>query len=120
MNEQWSYIVDKATHIPPSEYSRGKHWKGNWESERCQNSLNRGPSQFLYSMTSERVKELERETLLTGELIDKGSGTYHAYKEFPEQIGYDNGEDAYWLRAELTAANSDSPTVHSHPRRKRK
>jgi hypothetical protein len=29
-------------------------------------------------------------------------------------------EDAYWLRAELTAANSGSPTIHSHPRRTRK
>jgi hypothetical protein len=71
-------------------------------------------------MTAEQVKELERETLLTGELIHKGSDTYHAYKEFSEQIGYDNGEDAYWLRAELTAANSGSPTIHSHPRRKGK
>lgn len=120
MNTQWSDIVDSATHTPPSEYSRGKHWTGNSENERRQNSSNKRPSQFLYSMTAERVKELERETLSTGELKDRGGGNYSSYKEFSEQVGYDNGEDAYWLRAELTAANSGSPTIHSHPRRKGK
>lgn len=118
-NKQWSDIVDSATHIPPSDYSRGKHWSGNSENERRQNSSNKRPSQFLYSMTAEQVKELERETLLTGERKDRGGGNYSSYKEFSEQVGYDNGEDAYGLRAELTSA-SGSPAIHSHPRRRRK
>ncbi|MEQ9235910.1 eCIS core domain-containing protein [Coleofasciculus sp. E2-BRE-01] len=111
-----SAIVNKATHIPPAQYSRAKHWRGNSEEERRQNSANGGPGQFLYSMTPDTVRQLEKDTLLTGDVIDKGSGTYHAYKQFSQQIGYANGEDAYWLRAELTGANSGAPTIHSHPR----
>ena len=109
-------IVDKARHVPPAQYNRGKHWKGKSEDERRASSKNNGPGQFLYSMTGSDVKQLERETLLTGEVIDKGSGTYHAFKQFDSVIGYANGKDAYWLRAELTSAESSAPTVHSHPR----
>ncbi len=109
-------LLKNAVHIPPAQYSRAKHWRGNSEDQRRQNSENSGPSQFSYAMTAEDVKKLEPDTLLEGETIDKGDGTYHAYKEYSEQIGYADGEDAYWLRAELTGAHSGQPTVHSHPR----
>jgi hypothetical protein len=115
-NQEFTNIVNRATHIPPARYSRGKHWKGNSEDERRSSSRNGGPGQFLYSMTVDDVKQLERETLLTGEVVDKGNGNYHAFKNFEQVVGYANGEDAYWLRAELTGADSGAPTIHSHPR----
>ncbi|MBE9225436.1 DUF4157 domain-containing protein [Phormidium sp. LEGE 05292] len=113
---EWRTLVDKATHIPPARYSRGKHWTGNSEDQRRNSSANGGAGQFLYSMTADDVKQLERETLLTGEVTDKGGGTYHAFKTFSQKIGYTNGVDSYTLRAELTGAQSGAPTVHSHPR----
>lgn len=112
-------LLEKAVHIPPAQYSRGKHWRGNSEEQRRQTSENRGPSQFRYELTAEDVKALEQVTLLEGETVEKGHGTYHAYKQHDEQIGYAEGKDAYWLRAELTGANGDEPTIHSHPRLKR-
>jgi hypothetical protein len=112
---EWRALVNKATHIPPAQYSRGKHWQGNSEDQRRNSSKNGGPGQFLYSMTAKNVEELEKETLLEGEVNDKGSGTYHAFKTFSQKIGYTNGEDAHTLRAELTSAQT-APTVHSHPR----
>ena len=114
--EELKQIINKAIHIPPSRYSHAKHWRGNSEEERRQNSANRGAGQFLYSMTPEQVKQLEKETLLTGQVIDKGGDTYHAYKQFSNPIGYADEQEAYWLRAELTGANSGSPSIHSHPR----
>lgn len=77
--QAFKIIVDKATHVPPAQYSRGKHWQGNSDDERRVSSKNRGAGQFLHSMSASDVKQLERETLLTGEVIDKGSGTYHAF-----------------------------------------
>jgi hypothetical protein len=102
--------VVQATHIPPQSYTRGKHWKGNSEQQRRSSSENSGPGQFLYSMTAARVQQLERETLLTGEIGREGS-TYHAYKRFSVVIGYANGTEAYELRAELSGGS-----IHSHPR----
>jgi hypothetical protein len=113
---KWKEIVDKAEHIPPADYSRGKHWQGTSEEERRQNSEKGGAGQFLYSMTASDVAVLERETLLTGDLMDKGSGTYHAFKTYGKPIGYANGEEAYTHRAELTSADTPQPFVHSHPR----
>jgi hypothetical protein len=101
--------VDKATHVRPADYSGGKHWKGNSEDERKRSSSENG--QFMYSMTAERVAELEKETLLTGELVPRGNGAYHAFKTFPFQVGWDQGKKAYLLRAELSAGS-----IHSHPR----
>ncbi len=116
VNEQWLNLVNRAVHLPPYQYSRGKHCRGNSEDERQKNSMNNRPSQFLYSLTVDDIKELERQTFLQGEVIDKETGTYHAYKQFSEPIGYCNGQEAYWLRAELTDAFSEQPTIHSHPR----
>lgn len=113
-DEAFRALVDRATHLPPAFYSRGKHWRGNSEEERRDNSRNNRPSQFRYSLTAADVERLERETLLTGDVIDRGSGTYHAFKKFDDSIGYDNGDEAYWLRAELSGG-----TIHSHPRRRR-
>ncbi|NET31805.1 MAG: hypothetical protein F6K19_07355 [Cyanothece sp. SIO1E1] len=81
-------LVKKALHIPPAKYSRGKHWRGTPEAQRRQYSENNGPSQFLYSMTVDDLKKLERDTLLESDVIDKGGGTYHAYKKYSDQVGY--------------------------------
>ena len=102
--------VIRAAHISPQNYSRGKHWKGNSEQQRRSSSDNSGPGQFLYSITTARVQQLERKTLLTGEIGREGS-TYHAYKRFGMVIGYANGVEAYELRAELSGGS-----IHSHPR----
>src|SRR5215831_17873590 len=111
----WEVLVEKARHIPPRSYSRGKHWQGMTDNERRENSRT-GASQFLASMTEVRVKHLEQDTLLTGEREYRGAGTYHVWKRHNEQIGWDSGQAAFWMRAELTGAQSSEPSVHSHPR----
>ncbi|MFL6075298.1 MAG: hypothetical protein ACJ73S_18060 [Mycobacteriales bacterium] len=111
----WEEIVAKAQHVPPRLYSRGKHWQGRSDAERRQTSTT-GASQFVFAMTEARVAELERDTLLTGERQDRGAGTYHVWKRHGEQLGWDGGNEAFWLRAELTNANAGQPSVHSHPR----
>ena len=113
--ESWRAVVDKAVHVPPARYSRAKHWRGNSDAERRQASMNGGPGQFLFSLSSEDVKQIEREALLTGERIDKGGGSLHCFKTFGKQIGWADGKEAYLLRAEMTSADT-SPHVHSHPR----
>jgi hypothetical protein len=110
-DDKFKALIESATHVPPAQYSGGKHWKGNSEEQRRKNSENNGAGQFLYSMTADRVAQLERETLLTGDVKDRGNGNYHAFKTFGSPIGYANGEKAYTLRAELSAGH-----VHSHPR----
>lgn len=110
-------LLDKAEHVPPANYSRGKHWKGNSEEERRASSEGGGAGQFMYSLTASDVKEREREAFLTGELEEKGAGGYWAYKKFSKQIGYAEGEEAFLLRAEMTNVTSGGiPSVHSHPR----
>ena len=118
--DEFKKHVDRAKHIEPKNYSRARHWKGDSEDERRANSENREPGQFLFSMTSARVKQLERETLLTGKVVDKGGGTYHAYKKLDIVVGYATGEETYWLRAELTGTKGGAPAIHSHPRPKGK
>ncbi len=108
-------LVDKASHIPPRSYDGGKHWKGTSEEERRISSNEKGAGQFLHSMTAADVEKLERTTLLEGDLRDKGGGTYHAYMEHGEVVGYANGKKTKWLRAELTGA-AENPEIHSHPR----
>ncbi|MGA3523765.1 phage tail protein [Melissospora conviva] len=107
-----------SEHVPPSAYSRAKHWRGGTEAERRANSS--GASQFVRSLTEDRVAALERDTLLTGEVVNKGGGTFHAYKEYAEQIGWERGRPAYWLRAELTGVDGEASRprgfIHSHPR----
>ncbi len=108
-------LLEKAYHIPPAEYSNAKHWRGNSEDQRRQNSEENRPGQFLYAFTAQKVKELERDAFLTGDIEDRGNGTYWAYKKFSKQIGYANGGNAYLLRAEMTNVGSGRPSVHSHP-----
>lgn len=116
MNEKWLNLVNCAVHLPPYQYSRGKHCRGNSEDERRKNSMNNRPSQFLHSLTVDDIKELERQTLLEGKVIDKETGTYHAYKQFSKPIGCCNGQEAYWLRAKLTNACNEQLIIHSHSR----
>ena len=40
-------------------------------------------------------RALERDTLLTGELVPRAGGSFHAYKEHPTQLGFDSGDDAF-------------------------
>jgi hypothetical protein len=105
----------KANHVPPVSYSRAKHWRGNSEAERRDSSRNGGPGQFTYRLSAADVKALEREAFLTGELENRGGGRFFAFKQFSQVIGYDSGNDAHWLRAEMTPQND----IHSHPRESR-
>ncbi|MGH3907912.1 MAG: hypothetical protein ACRDTE_27600, partial [Pseudonocardiaceae bacterium] len=106
-----------ATYVRPSEYSGAKHWRGRTDLQRQENSYKN--NQFVGSLTESRVAELERETLLTGEVVKK-SGGFHAFKAFSEQIGWEKGKKAYVLRAELTNVNEEGVpargSIHSHPR----
>ncbi|WP_329030285.1 phage tail protein [Streptomyces sp. NBC_01423] len=121
--KRWREIVDRAKHVAPRNYSDAKHWKGKNDAQRRDASKNGGAGQFIFSLTEARVVELERETLLGGERVDQGGGTYHAFKEFGEQIGWSNNEEAKWLRAEITDLDPEDygkstrqASVHSHPR----
>jgi hypothetical protein len=105
-------IVDKATHIEPKDYSRGKHVQGTTEAQRQSNSAEGGPGQFSVELTAEQVKALERETLMNPDSIEqREDGGYHAFKTFETPIGYADGEESHTLRAELSGGS-----VHSHPR----
>ncbi len=101
--------VAGATHVPPREYSRGKHVQGTTDEERRDSSHDNG--QFVIALTDAEIAELERDTLLTGDLVPRGGGSYHAYKRFSTQVGWDGGKPAFVLRAELSAGS-----IHSHPR----
>jgi hypothetical protein len=101
--------VAAATHVPPKEYSRGKHVQGATDDERRDSSSENG--QFVIALTDAEIAELERDTLLTGDLVPRGGGSFHAYKRYPTQIGWDGGKKAFVLRAELSAGS-----IHSHPR----
>ena len=94
-----------------------KHWKGHTDPQRQENSYEN--NQFIGSLTEARVAELERETLLAGEVVKK-SGGFHAFKTFSEQIGWEKGKKAYLLRTELTNVNEEGVpargSIHSHPR----
>ena len=106
-------LVASAHNMSPREYV--KHWKGKNDTERRENSKNNGPGQFLYSMTEERVMELQKDTLLTGEIGRSSGGTIHAFKTYSFQIGWANDKEAYTLRAELTGPKAKK-SIHSHPR----
>jgi len=105
-------LLSRSAHVRPRDYSRGKHVKGVTEAERRESSKENG--QFLASLSDAQIAEMERDTLLTGDVIDRGGGSFHAYKEYPAPIGYDQEQDAFILRAELSAFR-----IHSHPRLRR-
>ncbi len=102
-------LVGAAIHVAPRNYSRGKHVKGTTEDERKESSKENG--QFLVGLSDAEVAALERDALLTGELVPRGGGAFHAYKRFDTPVGWDQGQPAYVLRAELSAGR-----IHSHPR----
>ena len=106
-------LVAAAHNMSPREYV--KHWKGKNDVERRENSKNNGPGQFLYSMTEERVMELQKDTLLTGEIGRSSGGTIHAFKTYDFQIGWANDKEAFTLRSELTGPKAKK-SIHSHPR----
>lgn len=124
--KRWREIVDRARHVPPRLYSDAKHWKGTDDDERRKASMPRKPGQFIYSLTEAQVAEMERDTLLHGERVDQGGGTFHAFKEFDDQIGWADGKKACWMRAEITDLDPEDSgeskkiaSIHSHPRRTR-
>ncbi|MFJ6811692.1 hypothetical protein ACIQRK_37855, partial [Streptomyces anulatus] len=114
--EEWERLVDKSTHKAPREYSGGKHCRGKDDVARRKKTKNGGAAQFLCALSEAQIKEMEREALLTGERTRGESGTFHAYKKFDFQTGWDEDSEAFWLRAEMTNTGSGTPTVHSHPR----
>ena len=71
-------LYAQCTHVPPSQYSRAKHWKGASEKERITASDENG--QFMWAFDEARVAELEKETLLTGDVDWRGDDAVHAYK----------------------------------------
>ncbi len=104
-------LVAAAVHITPAGYGR-KHAKGGTDADRRRNSYE--ASQFLVSLSDGQIAALERDTLTTGDLVPRGGGAYHAYKTHGQQLGWDAGQPAFVLRAELSAGH-----IHSHPRQSR-
>ena len=102
-------LVGAADHVPPALYSGAKHAKGTTDDMRKENSEENG--QFLAGLSDADIIALERETLLTGELVPRAGGSFHAYKKYAQQIGWDKGKPAHVHRAELIAGS-----IHSHPR----
>lgn len=56
-------------------------------------------------------KEIEKEALSKGYLIDNGNDNYYFIYDTGKVIGYDNGIPTQWIRAELTNGN----VYHGHP-----
>ena len=106
-------LLATAKNMSPKEYR--KHWNGNSEEERRENSRNKAPGQFMYAMSEAEVMELQLETLRTGTIGRSAGGTIHAFKTFGRQIGWANGEKAYEMRAEMTGPKANK-SIHSHPR----
>ena len=109
--EDIAALVAVAKHIAPRNYSRGKHVQGSTDKQRIKSSLGKGsPSQFRVGLSDGRIVELERDTLISGNLDHRGPGSYHAYKTHGH-LGWEDGDEAFVMRAELSAAS-----IHSHPR----
>ena len=102
-------LYAQCTHVPPSQYSRAKHWKGASEKERIAASDENG--QFMWAFDEARVAELEKETLLTGDVDWRGDDAVHAYKTYGFPVGYEKGKKVHVHRAEISAKK-----IHSHPR----
>lgn len=83
-----------------------KHLQASTVDEAIEFSSNGGNAQYLPELSN---GGLEMMALQKGFVIEHGGG-YHAFAEFDQTIGYDNGEETSWIRAELT-----SGTYHGHP-----
>ena len=59
-------------------------------------------------------RKLEREALRNAEYIYIGEkGAVYFIYDVGKVIGFDEGEEARWIRAELT--KDETPTLHGHP-----
>ena len=65
----------------------------------------------MWAFDEARVAELEKETLLTGDVDWRGDDAVHAYKTYGFPIGYEKGKKVHVHRAEISAKK-----IHSHPR----
>lgn len=64
------------------------------------------PAQYLPNISN---AGLERLALQKGVVVQRG-GAYHAYLEFDQIVGYDDGIATRWIRAEVSGG-----TMHGHP-----
>lgn len=104
-----SYTSRKAfrTEVAEATYSAHnfKHLKARTDLEAKLFSGN-GEAQFLPSIND---RGLEKLALQKGVVVKHGGG-YHAFIQFDQQVGFDNGLPATWLRAELSGG-----VFHGHP-----
>ncbi|MEV7114795.1 hypothetical protein AB0N74_28920, partial [Streptomyces anulatus] len=102
--------------VPASTYK--KHWP--LPPGRAQEvAIERDAGQYIIS--EEEIAELERDTLLTGTLVDKTNGNYHAYKKYSIQLGWEavgkgSKKDKKVVAAFVLRAEISSRQIHSHPR----
>lgn len=110
-DQQFQELLRAASHMPCSRYSGGKHCRGRTNEERRQNSRNGGPGQYFATLTDANITRLEQEALRQGRRVRRGEGAYHVFYRFAQPVGYADGQETNWIRAELSGR-----TVHSHPR----
>jgi len=105
------------TIVANSEYTvyRYKHIlaKTNEQAKSMSDTGSRHAQYLACLATSKTNNGLELLALQKGYIVKHGSGTYHAYLQFDRVIGYDEGVEATWIRAEIT--NGDPWIRHGHP-----
>ncbi len=106
------FLGSKTNHTRASNYSGGKHVKGNTNKQREENATTgRRNGQYFVEFNDDKIIQLEREALEKGEIKDR-EGSYHIFYSFPFNIGYaSGGSKTNTIRAEWS-----SGSVHSHPR----
>ena len=70
-----------------------------------------GDAQYLPELNAAKAGHLERLALQKGYIVEHG-GSVHAYIEFDQTVGYNNGRATTWIRAELT---NNRTNIHGHP-----
>jgi hypothetical protein len=111
-------LAEIAEYIPAKDYHKGKHSSGNNDDTRRKNSTGNGAGQYYFGSTASQQEAIEKETLQNGECSDllSSTGTIHVYHSHRDNIGYANGKDTNYHRAELTGLGAGIPIVHGHPR----
>ena len=114
-------LAEIAEYIPAKDYSNGKHSRGKDDNSRRENSIGSKPGQYYAESTASQQAAIEKETLQNGDCSDllSSTGTVHVYHSHRDYIGYANGEDTKYHRAELAGLGAGIPVVHGHPRPKK-
>ena len=87
---------------------------GTDSEAKIASSTGRRFAQYLSCLAKGKTNNgLELLALQKGYIVKHRNGTYHAFLQFDKIIGYDEGVEVTWIRAEIT--NGDPWTRHGHP-----